>query len=259
MKAGKTTSYMAVTACAVLVIAGAAVAQNQTAQPRVATRLDVSYLNKYVWRGAVLNPDPVFQPSLTLTLPSGFSYNLWMSENTRTNAVAGKKELIVENDHTFNYAFTARSLGLNVGYIYYAFPNTSAPSTSEFYGSACLGGKFSPTLSINHDIDEVRGDYIALSSSCNRGLPLGKTRLPVGLSAKIGFGTSSYVKRAYPGAPDKAALLDLVIGATSTIPLGGHYSMTPNISYSTMLDSSVRNVLSQPNNFVAGLTVTTSF
>ena len=255
MRLGKAMRGPAMAGCIMLLFAGAAPARDAA---RLSTKLDVAYLSKDIWRGTVVYPDPVVQPSLTLALPDGFSYNLWMSANTKSDTTAGAANLVVENDHTLNYAFTAGKVGVNVGYVYYAFPHTTLAGTSEFYGNACLGGKFSPTVSVNCDIDEVRGAYFAFSSGCNRSLSLGKDSLPIGLSAKVGFGTASYVKRAYPGAPDKAALLDLVLGVSGAVPLGGHYSLTPSVSYSTILDKQVSDVLA-PSNFVAGVTVSSSF
>lgn len=258
MKTRKSISYLLAAGCTVIAAAGVVSAQDSVA-PKLATKLDVSYVSKYIWRGAVLNPDAAVQPSLTITAPSGLSYNLWMSENT-TTGVAGAANAVVENDHTINYPFTLGKLGMNAGYIYYAFPNTSYASTQELYASACLGGKFSPTVSVNYDCDFVRGAYIALSSGYCCGMPFSKdpSRL-LNLSAKLGIGTGSYNKRAYAGAPDKTALLDFVVGANTTFSLGGNYSVTPSISYSTIIDNSVSKVVSEPDNFIAGLTVSSTF
>lgn len=260
MRYRKTMGYLAALSCTCVCVAGAAFAQEEEPVLRISNNLDTAYLSKYVWRGVVLNPDPVVQPSLTFTLPSGFSYNLWMSMNTEDNAVAGDADLVVEQDHTVSYLFTFAGREMSLGYIYYAFPNTSLASTQEFFGTVGFGGKFSPAISINYDSDEVRGAYIALSAGYSTVLPVGSdSGIPMDLTAKLGYGTASYIKRAYPGAPDKAAPLDLVVGVSSTIPWSGKYSITPSVSYSTILDGDVSDAVSEPDNFVAGVTFGVAF
>lgn len=260
MRLRKAMEYLTVAGCACAIIAGGAFAGEEQALQRISSNLDIAYLSKYVWRGVPLNPGPVVQPSLTFTLPNGFSYNLWMSMNTADNTVAGNADMVVEHDHTVCYPFTFVGREMSVGYIYYAFPNTGLASTQEFFGTVSLGGKFSPSISVNYDSDEVRGAYFTISGAHTLTLPTGrKPGIPVELSAKLGYGTASYIRRAYPGASEKAAPLDLVVGATTAISLGERYSLTPYIAYSTLLDSNVSKTIDEPDNFIAGITLGSSF
>jgi uncharacterized protein (TIGR02001 family) len=240
---------------AALAVTGAA-AQNEAAVPSVSVKLDTAIVSKYVWRGLVLNPDPAIQPSLTLTHKSGVSFNWWGSLDT-TDA-NGQRGNFTEIDYTLNYGWNAGKVGVNAGLIDYTFPNTPFHGTSEAYGSACFGGLLNPTLSVNYDFDEADGFYASLAAGYACTMPWKKEQpTNLNLSARVSYGSPSY-NRFYFGA-DKGAFTDLLLTASVPFQAGKVVTITPAVSYSTVLDGSLRDRVSKPDNFFAGVTASVAF
>ncbi len=253
MKTRRAFAYA--TAVAALMSIGAVSFAQDGAVAALSTRFDVAYVSKYVWRGIPQTSEGAVQPSLTFSHSSGLSYNLWASEDI-------DKGEFTEHDHTLNYAWNAGKLAMNAGYIYYAFPNTSYASTSEVYASACMGGTFSPTVSINYDVDEADGFYASLGGGCACPVPWGKgTPTSLNLSARLSFSSANY-NRFWFGK-GKAALSDLYLSASVPITLTGKASLTPSLSYYTVLDSDLREGLDaaglKPSNLVAAVTMSYAF
>lgn len=250
MKARRTIIYLAL-ACAVVVCSGGTAFAQDDAAPAVTTRFDAGYVSKYVWRGIPQTAEGAFQPSITLSHSSGLAYNLWASEDI-------DKGEFTEHDHTLSYSWSAGGTGMSAGYIYYAFPNTNYLSTSEVYASAAFAAPLSPTVSINYDIDEASGFYASLGGSHAWDLPDEVGSLA--LSAKLSLSSASYNKFWF--GKDELALSDLYLSAS--VPLAiGRATLTPSLSYSTIIDGSLRDGLSamglKPDNFVGGLTMSYAF
>lgn len=222
------------------------------AQESVSTNVDLAYVSKYVWRGTVPNSDPAFQPSITLTHPSGASFNFWGSMDT-TN-ISGNSGNFTEQDYTLTYAWKSMS----AGYIYYSFPNTTYPSTQELFFNTPLGSKLPISLALNYDFDEAKGLYAALNTSYAYAMKSGKT---LSLSAKLGFATSDYNNFYFYGT-DKTGLVDLVLGTSMPFETG-KMKITPSVTYSTVVNSDLKDALSangvDKNNLIAGLTISSAF
>jgi uncharacterized protein (TIGR02001 family) len=253
MRTRKRLGYLIAISCLLTLSAGLAFAQATD----ISTNVDLAYVSKYIWRGTVQNDDPAFQPSITLSNPSGVSFNFWGSMNTS----AGNSGNFTEEDYTLSYAWTAGTKAMSAGYIYYAFPNTAFASTQEVYSSICFGGPLCTTFSMNYDFDEAGGFYGALSGgyACNL-TPSKSVPTTMNLSAKLGFATSGY-NDFYFGV-DKTALVDFVLGAS--VPYeAGKMTITPSLSYSMVVNSELGDSLSASsvgkNNFVSGLTLSSSF
>lgn len=244
-------------ACLALIALAIPVFAEETTQASsVTTKLDLAYVSKYVWRGIVANPDPAFQPSLTLTHKSGVSFNWWGSMDT--TKINGQQGNFTEIDYTLNYAWTSGKKCLNAGVIDYSFPNTNFATTSEAYGSVCFGGAFSPTLSVNYDFDEADGYYASLSGGYTCAMPW-KKGMPttMNLSARLSYASADY-NEFYFGVDD-AAFTDLLLSASMPLTTYKSISITPSISYSTILDKSLRDAVSKPDNFIAGVTASLAF
>ncbi len=219
--------------------------------PAISTRVDVAYVSKYIWRGIPQTTDGAFQPSLTLTHSKGLSFNYWASYDT-------DKSDFTENDYTLNYSWSGGKVAMNAGCIYYAFPNTSYPSTSEVYVSAGLNCPLSPTLAVNCDIDEAEGFYASLGAS--HSLPLGNGSNSLLLSGRIGLSSSDY--NSYWFGEDSTALSDLYLSASVPFTVG-KTTLTPSLSYTKLLSSKLKD---SPNmigldssHLVGGMSVSMSF
>lgn len=256
---GKKVLYLLLMLCMLLGSMVMAFASDDPLE-EITAALDTAYVSKYIWRGNVLNPDPAFQPSLTFSHSSGLSYNLWASMDTTD--IAGQSGSITEVDHTLSYEWNLKSVDMAAGYVYYAFPNTTFASTSEVFASACLGGKYSPTLSVNYDVDEAKGAYFSLAGGYVCSMPWKKNAATeMNLSTRVGFATSDYNEFYFFGT-DKSAFTDLVL--TASLPYqAGKWSVTPSVSYSIVLDGTLRDALSANNmdsdNFYGGVTLSVDF
>lgn len=224
--------------------------------PEITTRLDLSYVTKYIWRGAPLDPDPALQPAVTFTHKSGVSLNVWGSYDlTDAN---GLKDNITEIDYTLNYAKSLpKGCCWNAGVVDYTFPNTSAPSTSEVYGSYCLGGKFSPALQAYYDFVKAHGVYASLSGGYSCALPY-KSAPSAGLSARLSYGTASHNRYNYYGA-DSSGITDILLGAALPITLTPKWSLTPAVNYSSMINGTVKDAFNAADkktvNWFGGITL----
>lgn len=250
MKGKVSGRYLTAVVCALVVLGVSAQAQ------QVTTKLDVPYVSKYVWRGIVANPDPAFQPSLTLTHKSGVSLNLWGSADTTD--VNKEQGHLTEIDYTLNYAWAAGKAGMNAGVIDYTFPHTSYPSTSEVYASTCFGGKLSPTVSVNYDFKEADGYYASLSAGYACAMPWKKNApTAMNLSARLSYASANYNK-FYFSAPE-SAFTDLLLSASVPLSVGKSVSITPSLNYSTVVSSVLRDGVKDPDNFFTSLTASFAF
>ncbi len=201
--------------------------------------LDVPVVSKYVWRGLEANQEAVVQPSLTVALPYGLSFNLWGNMDlTGYGEEAGygnRSGEFTELDLTGSWSYSLSPVTLTGGIISYIFPGIGA-TTHELFVSAALDVLSKPTLSVYSDVDEVKGSYFLLGLAHSFGLELAPLKsIDLGLTA--GYGSGSY-NRLYFGL-DKAAPVDLV--ATLSLPFGlDPVTLTPSVSYVALLDSEIR-------------------
>lgn len=256
MKLSRKSFYTIILSCA-LVVAGTAVFADD--EPTLSTSLDLACVSKYVWRGIPVNDDAAAQPSLTVEHANGLSLNFWGSMDATD--VAGQSGNFTELDYTLNYVWADRSgHPLNVGLIVYTFPNTDFDTTSEVYGSYCFGGKYSPIVAVNYDFDEANGYYASLSAGYDCVIPGSRKAPSLGLSAKLGCGSANH-NSFYYGA-DKDAITDGLIAAALPITVSDRITITPSISYSTIIDSDLKAAVRandlKTDNFFIGVTVSSS-
>lgn len=212
----------------------------------VTGRFDLAYVSKYVWRGIPQTASWALQPSVTAAHGSGLSFNYWASRD-------GDKGDFTENDYTLNYSRQAAGAVLNAGIIHYAFPNTSAPATSELYAGVTGGGALSPSLTVNWDFDEADGIYAALGVSGRLPGPSGTGDLQ--FTGRLGFSTGSY--NGYWFGVRSAAISDVYIGVSAGYQFG-RIAVTPSLGYCSVVSNKLRN---SPNmqglkrdSFVLGIT-----
>jgi uncharacterized protein (TIGR02001 family) len=237
MKRSKMTTTLKVAvagmACAV---AMAATAQEESAPLEASA--DVAFYSSYVWRGQVLTDKAVFQPSLSAS-KGGFGLNAWSSMNLDGTDTDGE---FTEMDWTVSYGYSFGMVGLEVGFVEYTFPNSTAedeegnvvayPGTREIYLSAGLDVLLAPTLLLVYDIDAIEGFYGSVSVGHSFEL---SEMIGLDLSASLGFADKDY-NLGYFGYDD-TALNDLVVGAALPISVTDSLSIVPSVSYMALPDS----------------------
>jgi hypothetical protein len=218
--------------------------------------IDTTFSSKYIWRGINLVDDPVFQPSLTASC-NGLALSIWGNmELTNSNDQLGG---FTEIDYVAQYTWPLRDLNLSVGVVHYQFPNIGPPTTTEVYGGLRLNGPLAPCLTVYQDVDQADGTYAALSIShtfekvwalCH------VTVISIDLSGSIGWGSSNFSNFYY--GYDDAVFTDALISARLPVTIGNRWTLTPSVSYSTLLDGGIRRSMDKDDNVFGGLTLSCS-
>lgn len=208
----------------------------------VSANADLPLYSAYVWRGQVLNDEPVFQPAMNLS-KGGFGFNAWGNYNL-TDADTGESDFS-EIDLTLSYGGKAGGVGYGFGLIEYLFPHqtqmvgdrtVASPGTREVYASLSLPDLIViPTMSVYRDIDEVEGTYASAGLAFSQVL---MQKLTMGWTASLGVADKAY-NEYYFGVAD-AALNDMTVGTTLSWKLSENVTVIPGFSYAWLPDADIR-------------------
>jgi len=244
-------------AVACVVAAGAHAEEPKEPEKQWSAGVDLTYNSKYVWRGINVTNDPVFQPSVTFAW-KGLSLNVW--GNMDLTNVNGNNDEFNELDFTLDYSGSVGKLGYSVGVIYYHFPNTPFPGTTELYGSLGLDVLLSPTLTVYADIDEADGFYATLSVGHTFEDVVKFSELAsMGIEAGASVGFADGDHNAYYFGVDDSGPVDVTVGVSFPIAVGEHVTVTPALNYSNLLDDDLADGVGRDSNFWAGVTLGFSF
>jgi hypothetical protein len=217
---------------------------------------DITPASKYVWRGLILTDDPVLQPSVTLSHKS-LSLNIWA--NTDLTDINGNSGEVNELDYTIDYSSSVDKVNFSVGLIQYTFPHTDFEATTEIYGSAGLSVLLSPTVSVYYDFDEVGGLYGTFGVS--HGFPLGEVIKGISpsldLSGSIAYATNGW-NEGYYGVRS-SGLVDLLLTASLSVPIDEYLSLAPFVSFSQVIDSDLKDAVTDDNATFFGATLSVAF
>lgn len=194
-------------------------------------------LSKYVWRGQNVVDDWVLQPTVSASY-KGLTGSIWGNLDLTGQLVDGGE--FNEIDYTVDYSGDVpgvEKLGYSVGAIYYDFPNTSLPPTTELYWGLSLDVPSGPSVTVYHDVDAADGVYVSLgvghSIEATEALPVG-----IDLGANLGWGSRKY--NQYYWLTNDAELNDLVLSAGFPFEVAG-VTVTPKISLITLLGSDIKD------------------
>lgn len=188
-------------------------------------------VNKFVWRGFSYSKNPVFQPSVTFGY-KGASINVW--SNMDFGDENGKKGTFNEFDYTLDYTCDINSFSLSSGVLHYSYPDNYGVPTTEIYIGAAADAPGNPEIFVYRDVRDVNGTYIAIG---------GGTTLPVAVfeiefTAFLGLADKNHNNFYYNS--DKSSLTDFFIGAGIPLIIAGKLSVTPNISFTSVIDKDIR-------------------
>ncbi|MDD5565430.1 MAG: hypothetical protein PHG31_00845 [Candidatus Omnitrophica bacterium] len=224
---------------------------------------DVTVSSIYMWRGIMLDADPVVQPGIYVRSPESkygrVKLGLWMSRDMH-NEDALKSS---ETDYIFDYTYNFPSLDVSVGHTYYEFPDIAPAdgSTGGFSREVYAGLAFprvllSPSLYYYYDYGKKddgggEGSYTVINAAYCIPFKLKGYALSFDLVGHIGYNNKQY----YGGKGGDAA-----IGAGINIPLAKNLSCKPTINYSLPWGSlSDKKNGNQKNRFFTGLYLSYSF
>jgi uncharacterized protein (TIGR02001 family) len=239
-----------------VVLGGISVAEDVAeAESGIGVDVTFDFNSKYVWRGQNLVDDWVFQPGASKSF-GDLTLGIWGSmDMTNQNDQSGN---VTEVDYYADYsAALTEGIGYSVGFIYYAFPQASN-DTQEVYGGLSFDTFLSPSVTWYYDCDEVNGSYVAFGLGHSIELPEG-TPFGVDLGLNVGWADSNY--NEYYWGVDDSAFNDLTLSVSFPMEIGG-WSLTPSVSYVTLLDSDIRatDAYDSKSDYVfAGISLGTSF
>ena len=199
----------------------------------------------YVWRGVVVNDEPVWQPGATVSYETGdygtFSANVWASFNMTDRNQHSHFGGIEEIDYTLSYAIDVGPVSLSAGHIWYTFPSISDSaylhSTREVYATAAYNNDIvTPFVKAYYDYEAAEGFY------GNAGLTKSveiNDQFSVGAELSVGAGDSDYMA-CYFGKDD-AALADFNAAVFCSYALTDNLSVGARIAWMSLIDSDVRD------------------
>lgn len=218
--------------------------------------VDLGLYSAYVWRGQVINDEPVLQPQLNLEL-DGFSLHAWgnldLTDNVNEDAPSfsevdltaaytrrfGPAELTASYTH---YLLVDQTVETDIETIVDGEPEVTtvsedAPSTAEVCLEASLPDlPVVPTLCLVRDVKEADGFYGSIGVAYSAELL--KEALSLDLSASLGAGDADY--NAYYFGVDAAALNDATATVSLTWTASDSFSMTPGVQYAVLVDDAIR-------------------
>ena len=229
---------------------------------------DSTIVSQYVWHGIVFNNEPVWQPYLEFGI-NGLSVNLWFNYELTDNLIypdgPGEHEF-TEADWTITYAGAVEGITYSIGFLNYNYVNTGINSTSEIFFSLGLDNEFAPTVTVYRDIDQAEGLYAKMreiqqvtpsrlqASSMMVTLPMMVT---LSLFSSFGYGDNDHNKH-YWGLDEDIAL-DLLISGSLSIALNENWSITPVAYFTSVFTEEIRDVVEDPDNFIASVSLTFTY
>ncbi len=199
--------------------------------PEVSGSASVDIMSQYIWRGWQLSDKSVSQPSVGITY-EGIGANIWSNYDNDTTA-------ITETDYTLNYTFSIEKIGIDVGYIFYTFPD-SAFDTQEIYASASYDVILNPSLTVYYDFDEGEGAFIVAAIGHSFALP---RDISIDIGASVSYNADNLVMGTDSDGKAFSAFYNGELSASASIPVYKALSITPVLAYSFPLSDDAEDVL----------------
>lgn len=218
---------------------------------------DVNFSSLYIWRGIMLDGDPVVQPGFYVKTPASkygrLKFGWWMSHDLENRDALKSSETDLIVDYTYSFS----SFDVSVGHTYYDFPDalpadgaTKGWSREIYTGIAFPKLFLSPSIFYYYDYGKKedgggQGNYAVLNLAYSVPLSIGKNTASLDLMAHVGHNNKLYYR-------DKGG--DAAFGAGLTLPLTKHISIKPNINYSVPWGNiSDKGNGNQKNRFYGGI------
>jgi len=225
-------------------------------------RFDASIVSRYVFRGMLINDDPVVQPQASFYL-GPMSLSAW-----------GNLDLSKENDsrgrfsevrYIADFAFEiAEALQIYAGGIYYTYPNdTFVPNfpsqprehdTWEAYAGATVDFFIRPSVTVFQDVKRANGTYVVGAAAFDLDLTDG---LALQLSSSVGWGSRDY--NEYYFNVNEKAFTDAAVTASLPIQIGEVFVLTPFATFTTIMDTQLKDIYDRDDNIVYGLMASLAF
>ncbi len=196
---------------------------------------DLNFSSIYMWRGIMLDGDPVVQPGFYIKSPESklgrLKFGWWTSRDLENRDALKSSETDLIVDYTYNF----NAFDFSLGHTYYDFldalPTDGATKdfSREFYvGCGFPKLFFSPSVFYYYDYGKKEdgggeGSYTVLNLAYSIPFKVKEYLLSLDLGGHAGFNNKQY----YRGKGGDSA-----VGAGVTILLTKSLSCKPNVNYS---------------------------
>lgn len=213
----------------------------------LSAEVSVDFLSSYMWRGQICADAPVWQPGVTLGLDLGdfgaLSANVWSSFklNSRRDGSPVRNMGNQEIDYTVSYAKSLGDFDVEVGHIWYTFPNVEDGECSEevYLAVAYNNPIVTPSAAVYWDYRDNDDDWLfygTLGLAHEFELCEGLTLTP---SATVGLGSDAYL-RATVDDVNKTAFLDQTTGVALAYAVTDWMSVGAQVNYTWIVDRDAR-------------------
>jgi hypothetical protein len=226
----------------------------------VSATLDV--YSAYVWRGAVVNDRPVWQPAATVSYATGdygtFSGNVWgnfdMTDRRGHTKFAGINEI----DYTLSYAIDVGPVSLSAGHIWYTFPSVTGSSygtsTREVYLTAQYNNDLvNPFVKAYYDYEYAEGFYV--NAGVNKSIDI-SDQLSAGFEVSVGMADEDYMS-AYFGSD--GGFCDFNAALFASYAITDNISIGPRLAWMSLIDSETRDNVDDQEILWGGVNLAASF
>ena len=230
-------------------------------QEETLVSMKTEVMSKFLDRSVLRNDDPVAKSDVRIDYKNfGLEFRGAM-DLTDIHENGGD---FTDIDLQFDYTFRVQKAAIQLGVIYYAYPNSDQESTEELFGKVSydLGHGLTPYAALYWDFDEVDGLYgevgvdhvLDLSNRIKLG-PISSVK--VKSHANVGLGSSDF-NEYYHGVDDNGAL-DLKLGVGVEFGIGKMWTLMPNVEYYYMIDNDVDRGTDDDSGWIYGLSLGCKF
>lgn len=230
----------------------------------VSVELNADFFSKYIWRGQLLNDDPVFQPGISVGYKN---LNMFIWGNMDLTNFNRQDDEITEIDYTLEYSDNLPIKGFDwlnysIGAIHYTLHGSEPPNTTELFWGLGLNCLLRPSVKVYHDIDEADGAaYLSFSVEHSfekiteiSGVPIG-----VDICSSFGWGSKSY--NIYNWEVEHSSLNDFALSVSFPVEVD-EWTFAPSINYVTLTDGKIRKsdaYSTESDYFFVGLSLSRRF
>jgi hypothetical protein len=196
---------------------------------------DMSYYSEYLWRGFLLDGDPVTQTGIYVAGPATpfgkLTAKFWTSKDMDNR----DSRLSDEFDYILDYTYDFSQASVSLGHTYYDYPDQTgldgAPKTfsREFYVGVTLPKVLlTPSFFVYRDYGDQNdggglGNYFVANLAYSIPVTVVKYKSSLDLSGHYGYNHHLFIRGN--GS-------DIGLGAGLTVPLTKSMTITPSVNYS---------------------------
>jgi len=234
-----------------ILLLGALAASCASHRPTVSVDLPVA--SRYVFRGAVIDDNAVFQPGLRLEQEVGddlLGAGLWSSFELGDDR--GLEGNFTEYDVSLDYSKTFGRVDASVGAALYEYPHTDFNASAEVFALFSINElAVTPAFEAWYDCVDIDGVY--LNFNLSKGYELAQDW---SLSAVAGIGWMDEAQAGAYFGVEQSGFSDALLQATLEHPVSEHVTLSAAGALASVLDGDYRDAVDESENawFAVGAT-----